>query len=263
MRRLIGVLALCFVGAVDAADRLNVLWIIADDLSPELGCYGYEGVSTPNIDRLAAEGIRYDLAFSTSPVCSASRTAFITGKYQTEVGGHHHRTWNMQPLPKGVRPVTEIFRDAGYFASNGSGNGLAETLRRGKVDYNFVHDAKTIFNGTDWRQREDGQPFFAQIQIKEPHRNFVMANVERPGVKIPAFYPDHPVTRVDWGNYLASIEKLDERVGEVVERLKRDDLYESTAIIFFGDHGRPHMRGKQWLYDGGIHVPLIVRVPSQ
>lgn len=267
LRLLIAAVAL-FTDALQAADsqeagRLNILWIIADDLSPELGCYGYEGVSTPNIDRLAAEGNRYELAFSTSPVCSASRTAFITGRYQNEVGGQHHRTWNMQPLPEGVRPVTEILREAGYFVTNGSGNGLDQSLRRGKVDYNFVHDAKTVFDGTDWRQRRADQPFFSQIQIKEPHREFVMANKERPGVKIPAFYPDHPVTRVDWGNYLASIEKLDQRVGEVVARLKADGLYDSTAIIFFGDHGRPHLRGKQWLYDGGIHVPLIIRVPGQ
>lgn len=246
-----------------AAERLNILWIISDDLGPELGCYGYEGVSTPNLDRLAAEGTVYTNAFSTSPVCSASRTAFITGMYQTSVGGHHHRTWNMQPLPDGVKPVTEYLRDAGYFVCNGSGNGLAPTLRQGKIDYNFVFDKRTIFDGTDWRQREEKQPFFAQIQIKEPHRAFVKPNVERPDAKIPAFYPDHPITRVDWGNYLASIEKLDERVGEVIQRLKDDGLYESTAIFFFGDHGRPHVRGKQWLYDGGIHTPLIVRIPGR
>lgn len=256
------VIALLAGPSCEASERLNVLWIIADDLGPELGCYGYEGVDTPNIDRLAAGGIRYDLAFATSPVCSASRTAFITGMYQNEAGGPHHRTWNLQPLPDDIAPVTEHFRKAGYFVANGSGNGLAKQLRRGKVDYNFVHDAKTIFDGTDWRQRSDGQPFFAQIQIKEPHRRFVMANEERPGVKIPKFYPDHEVTRVDWGNYLASIELLDQRVGEVVARLKADGLDDSTAIIFFGDHGRPHVRGKQWLYDGGIHVPLIIRVPG-
>lgn len=254
----------CFSSLAVANERpLNVLWIVSDDLGPELGCYGYEGVSTPNIDRLAAEGTRFELAFATAPVCSASRSAFITGMYQNAIGSHHHRTWNVQPLPTPVVPVTQIFREHGYFASNASGNGLPETLRRGKVDYNFEHDAKTVFDGTDWGQRAAQQPFFAQIQIKEPHRDFVSPNVERPGVKIPRFYPDHPITRVDWGNYLASIEQLDARVGDVLDRLEADGLAESTAVIFFGDHGRPHVRGKQWLYEGGIRTPLIVRVPGQ
>ena len=270
--RVFAVLFLCVLsGSICSAERLNVVWIISDDLSPELGCYGYEGVETPNIDRLAAEGTRYELAFSTSPVCSASRTAFITGLYQNEIGGHHHRTWNMRSLPESVKPVTELMRNAGYFVTNGSGNGAADgtggelggKLRQGKIDYNFVFDKNEIFDGTDWRQRAERQPFFSQIQIKYPHRSFVSANKERPGARIPKFYPDHPVTRTDWGNYLASIEKLDQQVGEVVERLKADGLYETTAIFFFGDHGRPHMRGKQWLYDGGIHVPLIVRVPGK
>lgn len=256
-------LLLSFVLLADlaAAEGLNVLWIVSDDLGPELGCYGYQGVATPNLDRLAAEGTRYTQAFTTAPVCSASRTAFITGMYQTSIGGFHHRTRKIKALPAPVKPVTEYFREAGYFVSNGSMNN--EPLARpGKTDYNFEHTAKTLFDGTDWRQRDGEQPFFAQAQIFEPHRPFVKSARSGEGLEIPPFYPEHPVIRADWANYLASIEKMDSKVGVILERLKEDGLYDQTVVVFFGDHGRPHLRGKQWLYDGGLHIPLIVRHPG-
>jgi len=235
---------------------------VADDLGPELGCYGYEGVATPNLDRLAAEGTLFTRAFTTSPVCSASRTAIITGMYQTSIGGFHHRTRNLEPLPEPVRPGMAYFREAGYFVSNGSMRG--EPLARpGKTDYNFEFDRETAFDGTDWRERAEGQRFFAQVQIHEPHRKFVVTGRSGEGLEIPPFYPDHAVIRADWANYLATIEVLDRKVGIVLDRLREDGLADETIVFFFGDHGRPHLRGKQWLYDGGLHIPLLVRIPGR
>lgn len=245
---------------VSADDRPNVVWVISDDLGPELGCYGYPDVATPNLDRLAAAGARYTHAFSTAPVCSASRTAFQTGLYQTTVGGHHHNTRDKRKLPDSVPTVTELMQRAGYFVSNG--RGYPET-RLAKSHLNFVYDAREFFDGIDWSERAEGQPFFAQVQIKEPHRPFVKADRPRPDAPIPPYYPEHPVTRADWANYLASIEVLDQKVGAVLDRLDEEGLADNTLIIFFGDHGRPHVRGKQWLYDGGVHTPLIVRWPGK
>ncbi len=241
-------------------DRPNILWIIADDLGLELGCYGYEGVATPNIDRLADDGVRFVRAFSTSPVCSAARTAMITGMFQTSIGGFHHRTRKLKPLPSPVMPVTEYFRKAGYFVSNGSGEALNKKIS--KSDFNFEYEPAKLFDGADWSQRVDGQPFFAQVQIKQPHRPFVKSGKSGEGLKIPPFYPDHPVTRADWANYLASIELLDQKVGAVLDRLKKEGLADNTIVFFFGDHGAPHVRGKQWLYDEGISIPLIIRWPG-
>lgn len=258
--RTIVFVAVCALTTIaSAAESPNIVWIIADDLSPELGCYGYEGVSTPNIDRLAREGRRYTAAFSTAPVCSSSRSAFITGVYQTATGTHHHRTEVKKPLPGSVVPILTLLRDAGYYLSNSN-----NTMKRaGKTDYNFTTTGK-LFDGIDWSKRQKGQPFFAQIQIHEPHRPFVQAkDISRAdSVKIPSYYPEHPVIRADWANYLASIEVLDRHVGEVLDRLEQEGELDNTVIFFFGDHGRPHYRGKQWLYDGGLHVPLMVRWPG-
>ena len=108
------------LSSVASADqRPNVVWIIADDLGPELGCYGYPDVATPNLDALAASGRKYTRAFSTAPVCSASRTAFQTGRYQTTIGGHHHDTRDKRPLPDSIPTVTGLMQKAGYFVING------------------------------------------------------------------------------------------------------------------------------------------------
>ncbi|CAE7789684.1 unnamed protein product, partial [Symbiodinium microadriaticum] len=157
-------------GWVRAAERPNIVWIIADDLSPELGCYGYEGVRTPHIDRIADEGWKYEAAFATAPVCSSSRSAFITGVYQTATGTHHHRTEVKRPLPPPVVPITKLLSDAGYFVTNSN----STISRPGKTDYNFTTPGK-LFDGFDWSKRAKGQPFFAQVQIHEPHRSFIAA----------------------------------------------------------------------------------------
>ena len=263
MRRFFTLLLLIFVVPSSLAEsdpRPNVVWIIADDLGPELGCYGYPNVATPNLDRLAAEGRRYTLAFSTAPVCSASRTAFQTGLYQTTVGGHHHNTRVKPVLPASMPTVTGLMQKAGYFVSNGRGY---PEQKLAKSHLNFVYDAREFFDGTDWSQRADDQPFFAQVQIKEPHRGFVSRDRIRSEAPIPPYYPEHPVTRADWSNYLASIEVLDRKVGAVLDRLDAEGLADNTLVAFFGDHGRPHVRGKQWLYDGGLHTPLILRWPEK
>ncbi len=242
-------------------ERPNILWLDAEDLCPELGCYATPLVRTPNLDALAAGGVRFENAFASCPVCSPSRSAIMTGRYQTSIGAHHHRSNRDKPLPPGVPFITEALRAAGYFTVNGA---AGRPGKRGKQDFNFAIDKP--YDGTDWRQRAPGQPFFAQMHFNEAHRKF-HRDAERPidpdAVELPPYYPDHPVARLDWALYLETVQNLDRKVGALLERLEEDGLTENTAIFFTGDHGRCMVRGKQWLYEGGIRVPLIVRRPGE
>ena len=250
------------ISYADDKDRSpNILWIIAEDLSPDLGCYGNTIVKTPNIDKLAAEGASYINAFTTAPVCSPSRSAFMTGMYQTGIGVHHHRShrYDDYTLPEPVKLITEYFRSAGYFTSNCAG---LNWQKPGKTDFNFK--VEMPFDGTDWRQRKAGQPFYAQINFSETHRPFSRDSenpVDENRVKLPPYYPDHPIALRDWANYLECIQILDKKVGKALKRLEEDGLADNTIVFFFGDNGRPHVRCKQFLYEGGIRVPLIIRWP--
>lgn len=240
----------------------NILWIVADDLGVELGCYGEEHVYTPHIDRLAAEGTLYRNMFTMAAVSSVSRSSLITGMYSTSIDCHQHRKQHKTPLPDSIAPITEYFRQAGYFVSNGAMN---DRSKFGKTDYNFTHDVKTLYDGTDWRDRDEGQPFFAQVQISYPHRPFIEDKeypVDPGEVDIPPYYPDHPVTRKDWAMYLETVQAVDRQVGIILQRLENEGLLDNTVVFFFGDQGHPHVRSKQFMYEEGTHTPLIVRWPN-
>jgi len=144
--------------------RPNIVWIIAEDMSAHFGCYGETTIETPNVDRLASNGVRFSKAFVTSPVCSPVRSALITGMYQTTIGAHQHRSSRSDKapiyLPEPVRMVPKLFQEAGYATFNGNISG-----RTGKTDYNFEFD-RDLYDGSDWRGRKPGQPFFAQFQLR-------------------------------------------------------------------------------------------------
>ncbi len=244
--------------------RPNILWILAEDFSPDLGCFGNELVSTPNLDRLADEGVRYTQCICTAPVCSAARSALMTGMFQTSIGAHNHRSHRDRPyeLPDGVRTVTDLFREGGHHTSNCRRPAPGITVG-GKTDFNF--HVERPFDGTDWSERPDSTPFYAQVNFPETHRKFRRfpdSPVDPDSVTLAPYYPEHPVVREDIALYLDTAQHLDVKVGAVIQRLKDEGLYDRTIIFFFGDHGQALHRGKQWLYEQGIRIPLIVRIPE-
>lgn len=252
-----------------AGERPNILWIFGDDLGPDLACYGAKGVRTPNLDRLAAEGTRYTHVFTTAPVCSASRSALMTAMYQTTIDAHHHRSHRKDGyrLPEGVRTITDRFRERGYYTANL--RQIAPGLRAsGKTDFNFT--VEKPFDGDQWSELKPKQPFFAQINFSEPHRGPAWPAarkepdlVDPAKIVVPPYYPEHPVVRDDYANYYDAIQLLDKKVGRVLAMLEEQGLAKNTVVMFFGDNGRCHVRDKQWLYDGGTHVPLLIRWPGK
>lgn len=255
------------------SSRPNILWVYIEDTNDWMSCYGDTLIQTPNIDALAARGVRFTRAYMPAGVCSPTRSAIITGMHQTTIGAHQHyssfQTWRgivmdeWDPNYLGVRTIPEIMRMAGY-----------HTFNQGKLHYNFVYDIDQMYDhhvtknnfrgakpGTCWNVERDGKPFFGQIQLTGG-KSRAKRVVDRSKVTVPPYYPDHPAIRESIGRHYDTILQLDKVLGKIVAALKRDDLYDNTVIFFFSDHGMSLMRHKQFLYEGGIRVPCILAGPG-
>ncbi|HEX3149412.1 MAG TPA: sulfatase [Gemmataceae bacterium] len=265
--RLLSIAALLLVGSTvvaDAPKRPNILWIVAEDISPNLGCYGDKDAITPNLDRLAAQGARFTRCFTHAPVCAPSRSGLVTGMYPTTIGSHHMRSTLKDPPPT----MMEELRKAGYFVS-----------WPGKTDFNF-NPPKTAFDSTqNWMTKgELKEPFFAFINLFVTHESQVRVpkatyekNIARlkqserrdpAKVALPPYYPDAPEVRCDVAIYHENITAMDYTVGDILKWLNDKKLADNTIVFFFGDHGWGMSRGKRWLYDSGLHVPFLVRWPG-
>lgn len=249
----------------------NILWISCEDISPNLGCYGDTYARTPNLDRLAREGARFDRAFTPAGVCAVMRSGHITGVYPISQGTHHMRS-NVV-LPTGVKCFPEYLRASGYFCTNKS-----------KTDYQFA-PPKTVWDRqgndhNDWRDRAPGQPFFSVINLTVSHESQIRHgeqthaaildrlspdqrhDADQAAKHLPPIYPNTPEARKDWAWYADNISEMDRQAGLVLQQLEEDGLAENTIVVFWGDHGRGLPRAKRWIYDSGIHVPFIIRWPG-
>jgi N-sulfoglucosamine sulfohydrolase len=238
----------------------NVLLVILEDWGPYLHCYGEEEIYTPNLDQLAKEGRLYRNCFSSGPVCSVGRSTLMVGLSQYTTHTEQHRTYAPKPdLPKGVESIPDIFRNAGYFTALGCGYSK-------KVDLNFTFNQNESYQGGDWSARKAGQPFYAHLTLLQTHRTW-KGDPQRPIdpklVTIPSWYPDTPLTRKDWALGLESAQTSDRDIGDIIARLKNEGLYDNTIIVITADHGIALPRGKQFIYDEGLHIPLIIRWPSR
>ena len=271
----------------------NILWVVAEDLSPFMGVYG-DSINkghTPVIDKLAAEGVLFKRAYATAPVCSASRSAFITGVYQTTTGTHNHRSNRFTEneivpdnlkikLPEGMETIPELMKEAGYF-----------TFNSGKDDYNFDYDRRALYDtGTKenykagmngwqgnfainyktvkeyvWNARKDkSQPWFGQVEIMGGKKDYKYVRegekLETYDVPMPTYFPDIKSQREAWTQHYNANRGSDVTLEKIIKQLKADGEYENTIIFFFSDHGsNASLRHKQFCYEGGLLVPLIIK----
>ena len=249
--------------------RPNILWITAEDLSPVLGCYGDTYAITPNLDRLAQQGVRYTHAFAMASVCTPARSCLITGVYSSSLGTQHLR--GEQPLASGMRCFTEYLRDVGYYCTNNV-----------KEDYNFP-TPKTAWDESSakahWRGRKPGQPFYAVFNFmtthqsrvrfaKEPYETLTsrLAAEERHDpakAPLPPYYPDTPLVRHDVAQLYDLVTAMDKQAQDLLDQLDEDGVADNTIVFFYSDHGTGLPRHKRWLYDSGTRVPMIVRFPKK
>ncbi len=273
------VVLLCGGWSAEAATRPNILWLSAEDMDASLGCYGDPDAVTPNIDRLAAEGVRFTRAFTVAPVCAPNRSCIITGMYPSTLGSLHMRSSGegrgkpgLPALPDAVRCFPEYLRRAGYYCTNNV-----------KEDYNFGPVPPESWDESSatahWKNRQDAeQPFFAVFNYTGTHESQVretgaalakltsgLAGGERhdpASVRVPPYHPDTPAVRRQWANYHDLVTTLDHWVAGHLKALEEAGLAEDTLVVFWSDHGAGLPRHKRWLYDQGTHIPLIVRAPK-
>ena len=256
-------------------NRPNLLWITAEDMSANLGCYGDEVADTPNLDLFATEGVRYSHAFASAPVCSPARSCLITGVYATSLGTQRLRS--EFPIPAAIKGFPSYLRSAGYFTSNNV-----------KTDYNVQDEQALIRDAWDrngatahWRQRKPGQPFFSVFNLMTTHQSrsnvwpddqfekevgSQLRSSERTraaDVVVPPYYPDTPLVRRTLARYYDCVAVMDRQVGRILAELKEDKLVDDTIVFFYSDHGMGLPRGKRLLHDSGMHVPLIIRCPEK
>ncbi|MEJ7913449.1 MAG: sulfatase [Chitinophagaceae bacterium] len=251
--------------------RPNILWLVTEDISPYLACYGDSTASTPNLDRLAKEGIRYTGVYDVSGVCAPSRSALISGMYPTYLGTNNMRTQMNFPainipaysvvLPPEVKMFSELMRRGGYYCTN-----------NGKEDYQFEglqagwdENSRTAH----YRNAPAGKPFFAMFNFNTTHESQIWLKKDDPllvdprKVVLPPYYPESPVIRRDVTRMYSNIAEMDKQVGMMLEELEVHGGLENTIIIWQSDNGGPLPRGKRELYNTGLKIPLLIRFPHR
>jgi arylsulfatase A-like enzyme len=256
----VAILFLLPLVTLQAADVPNILWITCEDSSPMLGCYGDNYATTPNLDALAARGMRYTNANSNAPVCAAARTTIITGVYSPSMGAEHMRS--SVPLSPKLTLFPKHLRDAGYYTTNNN-----------KEDYNVEKPGKVwdVSNKqAHWKNRQVGQPFFAVFNYTISHESQIRNEIDKADqihdpnkVRLPAYHPDTPEVRHDWAQVYDRLTMMDREAGAAMQEVKDAGLADDTIIFFFSDHGSGMPRSKREVCNSGLNVPFIVYFPPK
>jgi len=255
-----------FLPTLGKKERPNVLWITSEDNSIEwVSCYGSKNAKTPHIDKLADEGFRYLYCFDNGAVCAPTRSAWITGMHAISNGTQPMRSGN--EIPPFIRFYNEQLQKAGYFTSNCSKTDYNLRGPKGRNPKEFWNYSGGDYAGT-WKKRKAGQPFFTVFNIGHSHESRAFGDhsddsVDPAKMILAPYHPDIPEMRETYAKYASAVGKMDQFVGEAIQRLKADGLYENTIVVYNSDHGGVIARSKRFLYSSGIHCPLIVRIPAK
>ena len=251
---------------MDSRSQPNILWITSEDNSIEwISCYGSKNAKTPHIDQLAKEGFRYLYCFDNGAVCAPTRSSWITGMHSISNGTQPMRSGF--EIPASVSFYNELLQKAGYFTSNCSKTDYNLRGPKGRNPKDFWNYSGKDYAGT-WKKRKEGQPFFTVYNIGDSHESRAFGDPKDESVHpekmiLAPYHPDLPEMRNTYAKYSSAISKMDSLVGQAIENLKQDGLYENTIIVYNSDHGGVLARSKRFLYSSGIHCPLIVRIPEQ
>jgi N-sulfoglucosamine sulfohydrolase len=275
---------LCALGGLAlAAERPNILLVLSDDHSvPHVGCYGNPDIKTPNLDKFAAQGMRFDRAYVTCPQCVPSRASIFTGRSPVAIA----MTRFSAPLPREIKTYPEALRAAGWFAGVAGRtyhmDGAATSPESREVFEKFrlatfpdrldfvktgtPNDVSFVQFREFLEAKPAGKPFFLQLCSNDPHRplnTFGPVKHDPTKIKLPAHYPDTRLVREDFARYYDEIAHFDVFFGEVMAELEKRGLADNTLVAFMGDNGCSQFRGKGTLFEFGIHVPLLVRWPGR
>lgn len=263
MHRFIALLCLCLTLPTFAADLPNILWLTSEDNGPQYGCYGDTYATTPNIDALAAKGVRFKRCWSNAPVCAPARTCLISGRWAPADGAEHMRS--LVPLPEGHQMYPQLLRAAGYYCTNNNKEDYnLEKPKDGKKDLAWDESGKKAH----WKNRPEGKPFFAVFNDQVTHESQIRRRphtlIHDPAkAPLPPFHPDTPEVRHDWAQYYDNITLMDTHLGEYLAELEKAGVAEDTIIMHYGDHGPGMPRFKRWPYNSGLQVGLIMHFPEK
>jgi arylsulfatase A-like enzyme len=252
--------------AQSISEKPNILWLVTEDNSKHfLRLYDTSGAVMPNVEKLAENGIVFNHAFSNAPVCSVARSTIISGCYAPRVGAQYHRRAKFVPMPDSLEMFPYYLRQAGYYTTNNS-----------KEDYNFIKSNKVwdeSSGSASYQNRKPGQPFFhvqnfgitheGQLHFSEKEMESNPTQTDPDSIIPFPYHPNTLTSRYTIARYLDLHKQADDAIGDFLEQLKADGLIDNTIIFYYGDHGGVLPRSKGYIYESGLHVPLVVSVPEK
>jgi len=261
-----------FISMLSDDQHPNILWITCEDISPYLGCYGFEQAQTPHLDKLARRGVRFTHAYANAPVCAVARSTLLTGMYASTIGTHQMRS--RPKLPDCIPAYPKLFRKAGYYCTNNV-----------KTDYNSSYERQkhkiwdACSRKAHWKNRPAGKPFFAVFNWTGSHESNLTPQkiqsrikageipetprIRLKEIELPGYHPDLPEIRRDWARLHDLITLMDSNTGRLIREVEDAGLADDTIIVFYSDHGGMLSRSKRYIYNGGTQVPFIVHVPTK